>query len=269
MPIVGTTYRQICDKLYHYTRGPAALNIIRGGRGAGKEICFWLKNASCKNDASELRLGSALVEGLQQYMRRKNRSSLINDVTINPNLVYVNSFTEGKIVTGHMLKEYGNFRLEFDFRSCGFKSDIRECTYFQEEDIDELVAHYCSAFDREWQLISGTQKDYNALLNYLREGMSAVMSIPLLKHLDEWEEEKEWRHVLHQQPADERVFAMPDGSLRMKVYYPASTLTGITCFTTEEKKSEDLPSYCKINNWVKANKWKTQVKLNVISNAFL
>ena len=183
MPIVRTSYRPIPESLYHYTRGASALNIISGGKGKDKEICFWLKNAKCKNDPAELKLGAALVTGLQQYMQRNHRSSLINEVTINPELIYVNSFTEGKKISEHMLKEYGPFRLEFDFRSFRHKRDIRECLYFQEEDIDELVGYYCSVFDKDWQSISGDKKDFNALCDYLLEGKSAVMSIPLLKHL--------------------------------------------------------------------------------------
>ena len=267
MSIVGTSYRPILERLNHYTGGPAALSIISSGAGKDKEICFWLKNAKSKNDAAELKLGAALVDGLQQYMQRNNRSSLINEVNINPELVYVNSFTEGGDASEHMLNEYGHFRLEFDLRLYKNKSDIHECTYFKEEDIDELVQHYCSVFDRDWQLISGEHKDINALCDYLMEGMSAIMSIPLLKHLDEWGEEKEWRHVLHQQPMDDRIFTMPDGTLRMKVYYPASALTGITCFTTEAKKSGDLPFYYKIKHWVEVNKWETQVKLKMVSNS--
>ncbi len=124
MPIVATLYRPIPDRLYHFTGGTAAFNIISGGRGKDKEICFWLKNAKSKNDAAELRLGVALLDGLQQYMRRNNRPSVINDVNINPDLVYMNSFTEGDIVTEHML-EYGHFRLEFDLGTCRYKNDIR------------------------------------------------------------------------------------------------------------------------------------------------
>ncbi len=126
------------------------------------------------------------------------------------------------------------------------------------------MAHHCAVFDRDWQLISDERKDINALFEYLKEGMSAMMSIPLLKHQEEWEEEKEWRHVLHRQPTDDRIFTMPDGSLRMKVYYPASTLMSITCFTTEDKKSEDLPYYYKIKHWVETNKWGTQVILKMV-----
>ena len=263
MPIVAASYRPVPERLYHYTGGAAAFNIICGGSGKDKEICFWLKNAKSKNDAAELKLGAALVDELKKYMRRNKRSSLINEVNINPDFVYVNSFTEGEDVTEHMLG-YGHFRLEFDLRACKYKSNIRECTYFQEKDIDELVAHYCSVFHRDWQLISGERKDINVLCDYLMEEMSAMMSIPLLKHQDEWEEEKEWRHVLHRQPTDNRIFATPDGSFRMKVYYPASTLTGITCFTTEVKKNEDFRFYDKIKHWVETNNWETQVKLKMV-----
>ena len=250
MPIVATSYKTVPKRLYHFTSGAAAYSIISSNAGKDKEICFWLKNAKNKND------------GLQQYMQRNNRRSVLNEININPNLVYVNSFTEMDI-SEHMLNEYGNFRLEFDFGSFRDRSEIRECTYFQEEDINTLVDHYCSLFDRDWKLMSGEKKGINAQRDYLMQGLSAMISIPLLKHLDEWGEEAEWRHVLYQQSIDDRMFFMSDGSLRMKSYYPASTLTSITCYTTQKNKNKDLPFYYKIKHWVKLNGWKTQVGIEM------
>lgn len=54
-------------------------------------------------------------------------------------------------------------------------------------------------------------------------------------------EEAEWRHVMYQQSIDDRMFSMSDGSLRMKSYYPASTLKSITCYTTQKNRNKDLP----------------------------
>ena len=51
MPIVRASYRPIPERLYHYTCGKAAFNIISGG--SDDKICFWLKNAKSKNDAAE------------------------------------------------------------------------------------------------------------------------------------------------------------------------------------------------------------------------
>ena len=263
MALVPASYRHIPKRLYHYTNGEAANSIISGGVGTDEEICFWLKNAKSKNDAAELKLGTALVEGLQQYMQRNNRSSVINEIDINPELVFINSFTEGEVVTRHMLKEYGNFRLAFDLRAYKYRIDIHECTYFKEEDIDELVQCYCATFDRNWKLISGERKSLQALFDYLAEGMGAVTSIPFLKHLEEWEEEREWRHVLHRQPKDERMFTMPDGTERMKVYYPASALTEIRCFSTIESKDTDLVRLEKIKDLIIEKDWDVGVVLTM------
>ena len=259
MALVKASYRQLPARLFHYTNGNAALSIISGGVEVDKEICFWLKNARSKNDETELRLGAALIDGLQQYMQRNNRSSVINEININPDLVFINSFSDGEEVTTHMLKEYGNFRLEFDLRACKYKNDIHECTYFREEDIDELVGCYCAAFDRDWNLISGDTKNINALFDYLVEGMSAVHSIPLLKHSREWEQENEWRHVLYRQPIDERMFILPDGTERMRVCYPASSLTGIKCFSTYETVDNDLLSLETIKDWIVTKGWDMDV----------
>lgn len=259
MPIVRASYRQLPDRLFHYTSGSAALSIISGG--GDDKICFWLKDAKSKNDPAELKLGIALTERLKQYLHEHDdRASLINEVKIVPELIYVNSFTENETVSEYMLKEYGNFRLEFDFRSCSCKNDIHECTYFEEKDIDELVACYCATFDHYWSQFSGEQKDISALMGYLVECMSAIHSIPLLKHLGEWGRENEWRHVLHQQPIDDRIFTLKDGSPRMKVFYPAAALVGVTCFMDGKTKSEVLPHYYKIKNWIRLHSWKTVVK---------
>ena len=261
MPIVRAAYRLLPEHLYHYTQGKSALNIITGGSGDDEEICFWLKNARCKNDAAELKLGEALTEGLQKYMHDHNRYSILNEIVINPDLVFINSFTEGEDVTNHLLTEYGNFRLEFDLRGCKYKNDIKECTYFKEENIPELTECYCATFDKYWPLISGETKDFSALCEYLMEGASAVMSIPLLKHLDEWEEECEWRHVLHRQVEDERMFTDSDGLPRMKVFYPASALMGITYFPLAKDKESDMAYYRAIEDWVRKQGWNTQVKM--------
>ena len=260
MPIVRAAYRPVPERLYHYTHGDSALNIITGGKEAGKEICFWLKNAKSKNDAAELKLGEALTEGLQKYMHDHNRSSMLNEIVINPDLVFINSFTEGEEVTKHLLTEYGNFRLEFDLRGSKCKNDIKECTYFKEEDIEELTECYSSTFDKYWPLISGEKKDLGALVEYLTEGMSAFMSIPLLKHQDEWAEEYEWRNVLHRQKDDGRVFIHQDGLPRMKVFYPASALTGITYFPLPKNEESDKGYYRAIGDWVKKQGWNTEVK---------
>lgn len=261
MPIVRAAYRPVPEHLYHYTHGDSAHSIISGSPETDKEICFWLKNAHSKNDAAELRLGEALTEGLQKYMHDHDRASILNEIVIDPDLVFINSFTEGEDVTNHLLTEYGNFRLEFDLRGCKCKNDIKECTYFKEDEIEELTECYCSTFDRYWPLISGEKKDISALFEYLTEGMSAVMSIPLLKHRDEWEQECEWRHVLHRQKEDVRVFIHSDGLPRMKVFYPASALTGITYFPLAKDKETDMAYYRAIADWVRRQGWNTQVKM--------
>lgn len=261
MSIVRESYRPLPNRLYHFTRGDAAFSIISGGKGLNEEICFWLKNAQTKNDETELKLGAALTDRLKAYMHEHGRSSLFNEIIINPGLVFINSFTEGEGVSDHMLEEYGNFRLEFDFRGCRLECAFRECSYFEESDIDELTACYCSTFDRYWPRISGEEKDINALFEYLREGMSAVMSIPLLKHRKEWEMENEWRQVFHRQPVDNRVFSMRDESPRMKVYYPATSLVGVTCYVDSKNKGKTLPYYYKIKEWVKRHGWKTKVSI--------
>ena len=259
MPLVRAQYRTIPVSLYHYTDGYAAYSIITGGHDKHDDVCFWLKNAKEKNDEAELRLGTVLTDRLRSYMQQHNRSSLFDEVKVDSELVFINSFSEGAQVSDYMLHEYGNFKLEFDFRKCRFKSDIHECDYFRDEDIEELTQCYCATFERDWLLMSGEQKDIPALMDYLMEEMSAIRSIPLLKHLEGWEQESEWRHVLHRQSPDDRMFSLSDGSQRMKVYYPAESLISVTCITSQSLKHRDLPYYYKIKDWVKRCGWRTSV----------
>ena len=264
MPIIQVPYRQVPACLYHYTSGDASFSIISSGRGKNEEICFWLKNALQKNDEAELRLGTSLIEGLQHYMRDCKRSSLVSEVRIDPKLVFINSFTETANVSPHMLKEYGCFRLEFDFRRNPYRSDIHECTYFRDEDISELMECYRSTFENDWPHISGDSKDIAALVDYLLQEMSAIRSIPLLKHVERWGLENEWRHVLHQQENDPRVFTLINGTPRMRVYYPADSLIGITCFMSKDNKGNVLSNYYRIKHWVRKNNWDTRVRIVAI-----
>ena len=261
MPFVRAQYRTLPSTLYHYTSGFAAHCIMTGGHGRHEDICFWLKNAKEKNDEAELRLGTLLTDRLKLYMQEHNRPSLFEEVSINPELVFINSFTEEKQVSEYMLQEYGNFRLAFDFSTCCFRNAIHECDYFKEEDIEELTQCYCSTFERDWPFMSGEGRNINALVDYLMEEMIAIRSIPLLKHLEGWEQEGEWRHVLHKQNPDDRVFSLSDGSKRMKVYYPAESLVSVTCITSHDLKHRELPFFYKIKDWVKRCGWKTRVEI--------
>ena len=250
----------IPEQLYHYTKGENAFSIISGGNKKGKEICFWLKNAGQKNDKEELLLGQELVIGLKRYMRAHNRSSIINEVVIEPSLVYINSFTENGFPHEDMLKEYGRFRLEFNLRDYRFDGDIGECTYFGADDVDRIVEYYQELFDKNWSLVS-QNSDTIALGNYVLWEASAFVSIPFLKHRERWSDELEWRHVLYQQNSDERVFIHDDGFPRMRSFYPATALIGITCFSDEEHLSEDLSYYHSIQDWINNHGWQTEVRL--------
>ena len=248
------------EHLYHYTKGNAAPSIISGGCDTDKEICFWLKNASQKNDFHELLLGERLVNGLKCYMRDHGRSSVINEVDINPNLVYINSFTENDIPTDHMLKEYGRFRLEFNLRGFRSDGDIGECTYFGENDIDSMIDYYRDSFDKYWLEIS-RDNDTIALGNYILGELSAFVSIPFLKFRDKWVNELEWRHVFHQQDGDGRVFIHKDGFPRMRVFYPAAALVGITCYWDEKDFEDELSFYQLIFDRIHNQGWNTSVRL--------
>lgn len=259
MPFIKTPLRPVPERLFHYTSERAAESILKGGRN-NKEICFWAKNATCKNDKSELELGKRIYEHVHRHLQNEGRHSLLGEVKINPDLVFMNSFTDSAFVNSHMLDIYGCIRLEFDFRGLFDSLSLRECDYILDEDIPELFGSYCEDFDEYLDSLSKGGSDFLSLIQYLHTEMGVILSIPFLKHLKQWGMESEWRHVLYRQPIDSRIFSLYDGQPKMKVFYPSCSLVGITCFVSDANKSSMLSYYTKYKYLVDRNKWDAKVE---------
>ena len=260
MPFVRTALRPIPERLFHYTSGESAESILKSGRNHG-EICFWAKNAICKNDKSELDLGRRMYESVHEHLLGEGRHSLLDVIEIDPTLVFMNSFTENDQVNEHMLDLYGYVRLEFDFRRLNYSTSLRECDYILDDDLMDLSGSYCKDFDEYMENLINDRKDLQSLNQYLCTEMGVITSIPYLKHLREWGVESEWRHVLHMQPQDKRVFSLNNLEPRMKVYYPSRALTGITCFYSSTNENQILPCYNRINHLVCDKKWSTKIAI--------
>ena len=258
MPFVKTELKPIPERLFHYTCGAATESILMSGRN-NDEICLWAKNALCKNDKSELELGRRMYECVHRHLQIAGKHSLLDQVEIDPALVFMNSFTDNCLVNAHMLEEYGHFRLEFDFRGLFDSLSLRECDYILDEDISELSGFYCKDFDEYLGNLHDDRTDLLSLFQYLYTELGVISSIPFLKHLKKWGIENEWRHVLHRQPTDNRIFYLGDRQPRMKVFYPVNSLVRITCFMSSENKNEILPYYYRIKYSVNRNKWDTEV----------
>lgn len=247
---------QIPSRLYHYTKASNAMSILTGGIGIDKEICFWLKNCKEKNDDKETVLGQKLVESVRSFLIKEGMMSMLEQICIDEKSVFTNSFSEGE-VNQYMLNEYGNIRLEFDFRSYKHNGKIEKCQYLTDEDVAELAQLYISDF----KSVKGNRSE-NALLLRIEREYDIVSKIATLKSEKQWEGEEEWRHIFHKQQQDSRIFTTVDGKERMKVYYPQSTLTGITIFYHKEKTDEQIEWYNKFKKLVKTNHWdKKSVQL--------
>lgn len=239
----------IPSRLFHYTKAHFAMSILTGGVGTDKEICFWLKNCKEKNDDKETVLGQKLAESVKTFMLEEGMRSMLEQIHVKEELIFTNSFSEGK-VNQYMLREYGSVRLEFDFRHYKTQDDIEKCQYLTDKDLEELIQQYISDF-------KSVQGDHsiNALYTRIEREQDIISKIATIKSEQEWEDEEEWRHIFHKQKQDNRVFTNVDGKERMRVYYPQSTLTGITVFYEKEKTDEQIEWYKKFKTLMKTNHW--------------
>ena len=215
-------------QLYHYTQPGNIFSMLDAKK---KCVCFWLKNNKDKNDEKELKCGRELMEKVRNYMQSIGQPSILDQMTDFDNS-YSASFTKG-VLSGHMLSEYGTARLEFDLRR--YKDEkLYQCEYYTEEDLADLY----KVFIRDIQSMEGIIK-------------SKIASIKLK---DKWEEEGEWRIVLHKQENDERYFVHSDGKERLKLLLPIKYLTGITLFYDDTTKREMKDRRQQLKRWKKMNR---------------
>jgi hypothetical protein len=257
MQFERSKFREIPERLFHYTKPDAAWNIVTGGPAG--QLCFLLKDAKSKNDAAELMLGVSLLEEVRSYLSNKGQSSILEQIQ-NLDKVYLNSFTEtGEI--GHMIETYGNVRLEFDFRHIPLEVELRECDYVKSPDVEELVKLYCKDLELTNEKRAEMRENRDCLFNYLLLQMGMIMSIPLLKDVEKWGEEREWRQVFHTQENDEFVSLSPGEPLRLKKLYPLQSLIGITIFADKQQKKSTLQYYYKFKSWLMRNGLQTQIRI--------
>ena len=216
MQFERSKFREIPGRLFHYTNANAAWNIVTGGPVG--QLCFLLKDAKCKNDESELMLGVSLLEGVRSYLSNKGQSSILDQLQSFDN-VYLNSFTETGDL-GHMIKTYGNVRLEFDFSRVPLEVPLRECDYVISPDIHELVKLYCKDLEMTNEKRTEMRENIDSLINYLHLEMGMIQSIPLIKDVEVWGQEREWRQVFYSQENDEFVSLSSGEPLRLKKLYP-------------------------------------------------
>lgn len=257
---------KIPSVLYHYTSAENAMSILTGGTGFGKEICFWLKNSQEKNDKKELLFGETLAYRVRELLQKKEKRTMLEMVDVKPQCVFVNSFSEGE-VTPHMLCNYGQVRLEFDFRYYQNANDIKKCMYVCNNDIDTLTHQYVS------DVISAKKNNpIDEILTRIFVDNDIIYKIATLKYDKRWANEKEWRQIVNKQESGngEYTFLGFDNKEHMKIYYSKDFLVGITIFYTGRlnKKTKDL--FNQFSTFITENHWEqTMVKCKKIQMCFL
>ena len=257
MQFERSKFREIPERLFHYTKPDAAWNIVTGGPAG--QLCFLLKDAKSKNDSAELILGVSLLEKVRSYLSNKGQSSILEQIK-NFDKVYLNSFTETGDIK-HMIETYGNVRLEFDFRHIPLEVQLRECDYVKTPDVEELVKLYCKDLELTNEKRAEMRENRDCLFNYLNLQMGMIASIPLLKDVEKWGEEREWRQVFCSQPNDEFISLFQEESLRLKKTYPLHSLIGITIFADRKQKKETLRYYYRLKTWLKSKGLKTKIRI--------
>ena len=260
MQFERSKFREVPKCLFHYTKSSAAWNIVTGGPVG--QLCFLLKDSKCKNDESELMLGVSLLEGVRSHLFNKGQSSILDQLRSFDN-IYLNSFTETGTVE-HMIKTYGNVRLEFDFTRVPLEVPLRECDYVISPDIDELVKLYCKDLELTNKKRIEMRENIDSLIDYLSLEMGMIQSIPLIKDVEVWGQEREWRQVFCSQKNDEFVRLSPGEPLRLKKLYPLQSLVGITIFADRQQKRSNLQYYYKFKSWLRHNGLQTQIRIQYI-----
>jgi hypothetical protein len=218
---------EIPQVLCHYTQSGNLESMLNGDT---KSVCFWLKNNRDKNDEAELKMGIDLMMKVREYLNSISKSTLLDQLSNFENS-YSLSFTEGE-VSSHMLTEYGSACLEFDLRALASPKP-QKCEYYTEDDIDELAELYIADFNR-----LQSQLSIDTLLPWIIAEGDILQKIATIKRKNEWEQEGEWRIIVHKQENDLRCFSAPDGTQRLTVDIPISYLKRITLFSDNVNKDE-------------------------------
>lgn len=236
----------IPQRLCHYTRAGNLKNMLKGDT---KSVCFWLKNNRDKNDKAELQMGIDLMTKAREYLKSKNQFTLLDRLSNFENS-YSLSFTEGK-VNSHMLTEYGSACLEFDLRYLDGDKP-KKCEYCTEEDIDELAEECIADFNQCQDLSS-----FESLKKWIVTEWDIIQKIATIKRKTEWEQEGEWRIIMHKQQNDSRYISAPDGTQRLILNIPIKALTRITLFYDGENKPEMNKTHAYLKVWKRQNDVRT------------
>lgn len=237
--LITCRQKEIPHKLCHHTNIDGFKGILSCDVPTHGEICFRAVSNKYKNDAREIEMGGYMQKVIKAALDKIGVKSILQRINRYENSASV-SFMEGE-TNRHMVKEYGEIRLEFDFNE--FQSigiDFMDCEYVHPIEIKSYAKEYAKLITETYSGIQYSQEHYgkysdesfNGLYSFLEMETDIILKIFALKEY-KWHNEKEWRRVEfldESLPEVMRTFG-EDSSPYKNTYYPRESLTGVTVFS--------------------------------------
>lgn len=231
--------KEIPFRLSHHTNIDGFKGILSCDVPAYGEICFRAVSNKYKNDAREIEMGGYIQKVIKAALDKKGAKSIVQRINMYKNSASV-SFMEGK-TNRHMVKEYGEIRLEFDLNdSESIGIDFMDCEYAHPIEIKSYAKEYSKLITETYSRIQDSQEHFgkssaesiNGLCSFLELEIDIIQKIFVLKEY-KWHNEKEWRKVVFLVESSPEVMWTPGKDSRpyKNVYYPKEALTGVTVFS--------------------------------------
>lgn len=243
------TQRKIPACLGHHTNFVNLKSILTGGIGKNKEICFWAFSNMHKNDEEEISMGLRLQNIVNEEMSKISHASMFQQAGDYKHSASI-SFMEGPS-TKYMMDTYGHFRLNFDLRKVetfGI-TNFLDCEYVNKEELDEYGTDYATAYRSNYEELYAKRKspERYSMSNIDKAKNLIMMDIdlvrkPLIIKETRWQDECEWRKIIEIKDNDDDIYYF-EGKPFKKVYYPTSSLIGVTYLFD---KNNIIASLCKI-----------------------
>lgn len=255
--------------LGHHTSFKNLYSILTSGIGKNQEICFWAFSNMYKNDEEEIELGLKLQAIVDAEMRKISDKSMFQKAGGYKQSASI-SFMEGES-TLYMLRNYGAFRLDFDFRhieAIGL-ADFLDCEYVNKNDIEEYGLEYasmiCTKFQELYNNRNNPERFSNSnitnLFDYIMMDIDLLRK-PLIVKEYKWHNECEWRKIIQIKEGDVDIYSKENRPFK-KVYYPIKTLTGVTLLFDTKNYFHSLINVLKLFFFTVSHAfmWKKKIKI--------
>lgn len=260
--------KQIPERLSHYTKIEALKSILSDKEGKG--ICLWAFSNKYKNDDQEIKMGEYMLQRVRAVL--PTSASLLNQFGGYESSASI-SFMEGE-VNQHMLKKYGNYRLEFNLRDIGvglLTGGLIDCEYVSESELEMYADEYCELISSTFNSIPALQDKYgkisgppiNNLIGFIQMELDIMGKVFCVKE-QKWSEEKEWRKIM--QPNDEAKIRYYNGKPYVEYYLDKAKLTGITVICSPDTIDEARQDTEGIRKYIYDRGYKADVKVEVFED---